>query len=269
MTLSLAVRGLVIEDDTGTRLVSDLSFDVTAGSVTAIVGESGSGKTLTALAVLGLLPREVRQTAGSIAVNGVEITSLPADTIRSMRGRDMAMIFQEPMTALNPVLRIDRQLVEARCRRTPVSGRRAAAWCRDALARVGIADPARVSRCWPHELSGGMRQRVLIAMGLAGEPGLVLADEPTTALDAVNRRDVLDVLASMAARGAGVVLITHDLASVRRWADHIVVMRHGICCESGPAASVLDAPKHPYTRGLLDCVPRPDRPGPLPEIAAS
>ncbi|MDP7029353.1 MAG: ABC transporter ATP-binding protein [Phycisphaerales bacterium] len=269
MTLALEVRGLVIEDTAGAKLVSDVSLEVASGSVTAVVGESGSGKTLTALAVIGLLPHEVRRTAGSIRVGGVDVTALPPNALRAMRGRDVAMIFQEPMTALNPVLRIDRQLLEARRRRVNIRGRQAVAWCHEALARVGIAEPDRVARCWPHELSGGMRQRVLIAMGLAAEPRLVLADEPTTALDAVNRREVLDGLAAVAQGGAGVVLITHDLPSAGRWADQIIVMRGGVCCEAGPAREVLKAPKHPYTRGLLDCVPRPDRPGPLPEIAAS
>ncbi len=137
-----------------------------------------------------------------------------------------------------------------------------------ALSEVGIDDAERVAAAFPHELSGGMRQRVLIAMGLAPEPRLILADEPTTALDAINRRDALELLASATRKGAGVLLITHDLGSVRGWADHIVVMRGGRCCEQGPTLQVLENPKHPYTKGLLECVPQRGHRGPLPELPA-
>jgi peptide/nickel transport system ATP-binding protein len=247
----------------GAVLVDRLTMHIQPGSVTALVGESGSGKTLSALAVLGLLPPGIIQSGGTIRVCGEDVSS----RFGAIRGRDVTMIFQEPMTALDPVMRIDRQLLEARRRRDRCSGLQGRQWCCDALRRVGIKDAERAATAYPHELSGGMRQRVLIAMGLAPSPAVVLADEPTTALDAINRSEALELLASAAASGAGVLLITHDLGSVRGWADQVIVMRSGRCCEQGPTSDVLGNPQHPYTRALLDCVPRPDSRGPLPELS--
>jgi len=251
MTVCLDIRGLEITTADGGELVSDVSFLIESGGVTALVGESGSGKTLTALAVLGLLPAGLRQRSGAIFVNGIDLAGCTPKQRRAMRGRDMSMIFQEPMTALDPVMRIDRQMLEARRRRFSPGGREGAAWCREALVGAGIDEPARVAHAFPHELSGGMRQRVLIAMGLAASPALILADEPTTALDSINRREMLALLGGAAERGAGVLLITHDLRSVHDWADQVVVMSHGRVVESGPGEEILSSPKHSYTKDLL------------------
>ncbi len=260
---ALEMVGVHIHHCGGAPLVEDLSVRIEPGSMTALVGESGSGKTLSALAVLGLLPPGIVHTGGSIRVCGEQVP----EHVETMRGRDVAMVFQEPMTALDPVMRIDRQLLEARRRRFACAGRRGREWCHEALQAVGIEDAERTAAAYPHELSGGMRQRVLIAMGLAPEPKLILADEPTTALDAVNRRDAMELLSAATTRGAGVLLITHDLASVRGWADRVVIMRYGRCCEQGPTSQVLANPTHSYTRGLLECVPRRGCERPLPELS--
>ncbi|MCP4759909.1 MAG: ABC transporter ATP-binding protein [Planctomycetes bacterium] len=260
----LEVVDLEIRLRAGPVLVEKLSLSISAGSMTALVGESGSGKTLSAMAIMGLLPPGINRSGGSIHVCGDDVSN----GLGAFLGRDVTMVFQEPMTSLDPVMRIDRQLLEARRRRVRCRGRRGRAWCVGALSEVGIDDAERVAAAFPHELSGGMRQRVLIAMGLAPEPRLILADEPTTALDAINRRDALELLASATRKGAGVLLITHDLGSVRGWADHIVVMRGGRCCEQGPTLQVLENPKHPYTKGLLECVPQRGHRGPLPELPA-
>jgi len=269
MTPRLEIRDLDVTTSDGVVLVSEMSLSIKPGGLTALVGESGSGKTLTALAVLGLLPASLAQRRGTVLLDGIDVSTLAAAERRAMRGRDMSMIFQEPMTALDPVMRIDRQLLEARRRRFTVSGHEAAAWCVDALEAVGIEDPARVARAFPHELSGGMRQRVLIAMGLAADPALILADEPTAALDSINRRDMLAMLAAAAQNGAGVLLITHDLNAARDWADRVVVMARGRVVESGSAEEILSNPKHPYTKGLLACIPRADHAGPLLELDES
>lgn len=265
MEHALDVIGLGVVDNSGSQLVDGVDLCVQRGRMTALVGESGSGKTMTALAVLGLLPAGVSRNAGSIRILGQDVGK-DHQLHRSMLGRDIAMVFQEPMTALNPVMRIDAQLIEARSRRMKQGGQRSQAWCMAALEAVGLERPDVVARQFPHELSGGMRQRVLLAMGLAPEPALLLADEPTTALDAVNRREALDLLGAAARGGAGVLLITHDLGSVRGWADRVVVMRSGRVCEQGEADEVLTSPQHPYTQGLLACVPRPGIRGDLPEI---
>jgi ABC-type glutathione transport system ATPase component len=262
MTYRLDIRGLRIETRDGKMLVDGIDLCLEAGGVAALVGESGSGKTLTALAVLGLLPAAVRRTQGEICIDGRDVCCMSESERRALRGRDVSMIFQEPMTALDPVMRIDRQMLEARRRRHAARGRAGQAWCVEALATVGL-DDARIAHAFPHELSGGMRQRVLIAIGLAAEPNLILADEPTTALDAVNRRDMLEILRAAADRGAGVLLITHDLMSAHGWADTVAVMERGKVVEVGAAHDVLEHPKHPYTKNLLACVPRARQSGPL------
>ena len=253
--LALHIDGLTIVREDGSPLVEDVSLRVPSGQVTALVGESGSGKTLTALAVMGLLPGGLHQAGGRVFIDGMDLAS---EDRRELRGRTVSMVFQEPMTALDPVMRIDRQMLESRGRLERLSGAAATQWCHAALASVGIEDTHRVTRSFPHELSGGMRQRVLIAMAMAAEPRLVLADEPTTALDAVNRAGVLDLIASTCVRGNGVLLVTHDLAAVRGWAQEIAVMWRGRLVETGTAAEVLDQPGHPYTAALLECVPKGD-----------
>ncbi|HJO16243.1 MAG TPA: ABC transporter ATP-binding protein [Phycisphaerales bacterium] len=254
-TDSLVVDGLTLEHSGQGALVQDMSVTVDAGTITALVGESGSGKTLTALAIMGLLPAGITCTDGKIVVAGTDWLACTPRQRADMRGREAAMVFQEPMTALDPVMRIDRQLIESRRRRESLRGAQAAAWVEHALDSVGLEDPIRVARSFAHELSGGMRQRVLLAMAMAGEPRLLLADEPTTALDAVNRAGVLDLLASTCQQGLGVLLVTHDFSAVRGWAHHVAVMWRGRLCEEGPAEAVLGQPTHPYTRGLLSCVP--------------
>ena len=262
----LAIESLHLMSQSGDNLVQCASFDVPAGSRTALVGESGSGKSLSLLAVAGLLPPGVRQMDGRIRLDGQLLNDLsPADR-RSHCGLDIGMVFQEPMTALNPVLRIGTQLVEARARRTGADA--SAKWCEASLEEMALPDARALLRAWPHQLSGGMRQRILVAMALAAEPGLVLADEPTTALDPVTRHIVLDRLSLAAAQGAGVLLVTHDISCVATWADHVVVMRSGHICESGPTRLVLDHPSHPYTRGLLACAPTIEGTGRLVELEA-
>ena len=265
MSHPLEIEGLCIADAEGRRIVDGMDLFVEQGGVTALVGESGSGKTMTAMGVLGLLPAGLSQQAGTIRVLGTDIAQDPT-THRSMLGRVVSMVFQEPMTALNPVMRVDAQLLEARRRVVECRGAAARAWVQQALEAVGLEEPVRVAGSYPHELSGGMRQRVLIAMGLAPEPALLLADEPTTALDAIHRNEVLDLLSAAGSRSAGVLLITHDLASVRRCADQVAVMRGGRICEQGTVADVLGNPQHPYTQGLLACVPHAGTRDALPEI---
>lgn len=253
MSTSVQVDGLTLGVRKGKSLVQDVSFSLSGGSRTALVGESGSGKSLTVLAIAGLLPPAIEQRGGHIWMNGTSLHREAPARRRRRCGREIGVVFQEPMTALNPVLRIEAQLLEARARRAGAVCD--VAWCNDALAAMQLNDPTRVRRAWPHELSGGMRQRVLVAMALAAEPGLVLADEPTTALDPLTRRTVLKRLSMEAKRGAAVLLVTHDLSSMPSWADQVVVLRAGRVCEAGPASLVLQSPVHPYTRGLLQCTP--------------
>ncbi len=262
----LSIESLHLVSQSGDDLVQCVSFDVPAGSRTALVGESGSGKSLSLLAVAGLLPPGVGQRGGHIRLDGQLVSELSAADRRSRCGIDIGMIFQEPMTALNPVLRIGAQLIEARARRTGADT--STQWCEASLQEMGLPDARSLLRAWPHQLSGGMRQRVLVAMALAAGPGLVLADEPTTALDPVTRRIVLDRLSLAATQGAGVLLVTHDVSCVATWADYVIVMRSGHICESGPARLVFDHPSHPYTRGLLACVPTIWGTGRLVELEA-
>lgn len=266
-TLRLSIDTLHLVSNAGLDLVQDASFDVPAGERTALVGESGSGKSLSVLAIAGLLPNGVTHVSGTIKLNGQSLTELPAAQRRAHCGRDIGIVFQEPMTALNPVHSIASQLIEAR--RALVGADADATWAQGALAELALPEPASLLHAWPHQLSGGMRQRVLVAMALAASPSLVLADEPTTALDPITRSVVLDRLSAAAKAGAGVLLVTHDLASVQQWADHVVVMLAGHVCESGPAAVVLRTPAHPYTRGLLACAPTMFGKGPLIELEST
>ncbi len=197
MSPLLQVDDLCIDSPDGERIVDSVTLTVERGAMTALVGESGSGKTMTALAIMGLLPEGMVVRRGRVCVDGTDVLQTPRWWQRH-RGRTVAMVFQEPMTALDPVMRIDQQLLEARRRRGPIRGTEARRWVVTALTQVGIESADQVARMYPHTLSGGMRQRVLLAMGLAADPGLLLADEPTAALDAVNRGDALDLL-----RGGG------------------------------------------------------------------
>jgi peptide/nickel transport system ATP-binding protein len=238
--------------------VRDIGFDVHAGEVLGIVGESGSGKSVTSLAVTGLLPATAR-VSGSIRVGEVEITTADAETLRRLRGREIGMIFQDPTTTLNPVLPIGRQVIEGQVSHGFVSAAEAPARAAALLQEVDIPDPATRAGQYPHQFSGGMRQRAVIAMAMAGEKRLIIADEPTTALDVTVQAQVLAVLARRQAEtGAAVILITHDLGVVAETADRVAVMYGGRIVETGTVRDIFAAPRHPYTVGLLQSLPRLD-----------
>lgn len=259
----LAVQDLRIEsvgfDHRRHSIVEALSFEVDDGEVVAIVGESGSGKSLTALSLMQLLPSGVRIGGGSIRLDRRELIGCSDRDIASLRGGSIGMVFQEPMTALNPVFSIGDQIQEVLKRHRGMHRTEARDTALQLLERVAIPDPIRCLRCYPHELSGGMRQRVVTAIAVAGGPRLLIADEPTTALDVGTQAVLLDLLTGFARRdGMGLLLITHDLTLVAEHADRVCVMFRGHLCESGPVGDVLEHPEHPYTRGLLACTPRLD-----------
>ncbi|EJM97711.1 ABC transporter ATP-binding protein, partial [Herbaspirillum sp. YR522] len=237
--------------------LDDVSFDLRAGEVLCVVGESGSGKSLTASALLGLLPDGVRRGAGqALWEGGQDILALSPPALRSLRGRRIGMIFQEPMSALNPLHTIGRQLAEVFQVHTQLKRAEIDARVLDLLASVQIADARRTLWAYPHELSGGQRQRVMIAMALALEPALLIADEPTTALDVTTQAQILQLIHDLQRRrGTAVLFITHDFGVVAEIADRVVVMQRGKLVESGSAAEVLQAPRHPYTRSLIAAVP--------------
>lgn len=240
------------------RAVDGVSFTVAAGETVGLVGESGCGKSVTALSLLRLVPPPGRIESGSsIRFNGKDLASLPTEELRQLRGNRLSMIFQEPMTALNPVLTVGDQIAEVvRVHQTVA---RAEAWERAVkmLAHVGIPDPAARAKQYPHELSGGMRQRVMIAMALILEPQLVIADEPTTALDVTIQAQILELLRDMRTRtGLALLLITHDLGVVAEMASRVIVMYAGEVVEEAPVEELFENPSHPYTEGLLAAIPR-------------
>ncbi len=262
MTPLLDIRGLTLDfvDDDGTawRALHGFDLAIEAGETLALVGESGSGKSVTGLAIMGLLDRRRARIGGAIHFEGRagNLLDLPSAEIARMRGRDVAMIFQEPMTSLNPVMTVARQIAEPLRRHQHLKG----AVLRDAviaaLTEVGIPDPARRAAAFAHELSGGMRQRVLIAIALACNPQLLIADEPTTALDVTVQAQILDLLQSLQARrGMAMLFISHSLAVVAAIADRVAVMYGGSIVETAPAAVLFASPRHPYTRGLLSSLP--------------
>lgn len=257
----LSVRDLKVSarSDQGLLpLVDGLSFDLHRGETLAIAGESGSGKSITSLACMGLLPEPaVRVTGGSIRFGETELTTLPEKRMQAMRGARIAMIFQEPMTALNPVMSIGRQLVEAIRAHEPLTVSQARARALEAVKAVRLSQPEKRLEQYPHELSGGMRQRVMIAMAIALRPAVLIADEPTTALDVTVQREVLDLLRDLQKElGTAVILITHDMGVVAEMADRVIVMRKGKMVEAASTVDLFDAPKDPYTRDLLAAVPR-------------
>ncbi len=260
----LSVENLAIEVKRGAEsypLVRRASWRVDAGETLAVVGESGSGKSLTALAVMGLLPEELSVTKGRVMFDGRDLTSLKSDEIRQIRGREIAMVFQEPMTSLNPVKSIGSQITEGL--RLNLGYSRADAFDRaiDLLDEVGISDGAQRLKQFPHQLSGGMRQRVMIAIALACKPRLILADEPTTALDVTIQAQILSLTSRLCREhGVGLVLITHNLGIVARHAKRVVVMYGGQVVEEALAGDLYRDPRHPYTRGLLRSIPRLDLP---------
>jgi peptide/nickel transport system ATP-binding protein len=251
------------------KAVDDVSFRVERGRVLGLVGESGSGKSMTGYSIMGLIDAPGRIVGGRISLNGVDLASLDEAAWRKLRGNRVAMIFQDPMMTLNPVLRIDTQMVEAVLAHQAVSKESALQRSREALTQVGIASPDERLRNYPHQFSGGMRQRVAIAIALLNKPDLIIADEPTTALDVTIQGQILFEMQKLCREtGAGLMWITHDLSVVAGLADEICVMYAGRIVESGPVDEVLARPRHPYTRGLLDSVPSRNTPGrPLAQIA--
>ncbi len=261
----LAVRGLKTHIKTSMGLVKavdGVSFDVKPGETVALVGESGCGKSMTALSIMRLIPAPQAETvAGEIRFDGKNLLGLDGEAMRRVRGAEIAMIFQEPMTSLNPVLTIERQLTETLEAHGAASRRAARERALELLRLVGIPDPAERLKQYPHQFSGGMRQRVMIAIALSCRPKLILADEPTTALDVTIQAQLLELMRGLSREfGVALVMITHNLGVVARYADRVNVMYAGKIVESGAAADIYRDPRHPYTIGLLHSVPRLDQP---------
>ena len=257
------------------RAVDGVSFDLGAGEVMGLVGESGGGKSVVGFSILGLIDPPGRIEGGEIRLDGEDIAHAPESRMREIRGGQVGMVFQDPMTSLNPVQTIGRQMDETLRLHTDLGARARRAACVDMLARVGIARPEERLASHPHQFSGGMRQRVVIAIALLARPRLIVADEPTTALDVTIQAQILRLMrARVAEEGASLILITHDLAVVGRMADAITVLYCGRVIERGPAAEVTRRPAHPYTRGLIDSIPSIARrqarlrqiPGMVPDI---
>ena len=262
----LEVRDLSVAFHQGERellAVDRVSFDIKPRETVALVGESGSGKSVTALSILKLLPASARHPSGSIRFKGRELMRLPEREIRHVRGNDITVVFQEPMTSLNPLHTVERQIAEVLDLHAGVTGPTARARVIELLGQVGIPDPESRLASYPHQLSGGQRQRVMIALALANEPDLLIADEPTTALDVTVQAQIIKLIKDLQARlGMAVLFITHDLGIVRKTAERVCVMRQGQIVEQGTVAEVFADPRHPYTRELIAAEPRPD-PAPL------
>ncbi|MBB6510528.1 peptide/nickel transport system ATP-binding protein [Rhizobium soli] len=253
----LSVRGLSLEvARTGHKVVNDISFDIASGEIFGIVGESGSGKTLATRALISLLPQAIQVTGGSISYKGRDVLGLNAGQLRRLRGAEVGVVFQEPMTSLNPSMTIGRQLEEGLILHTKFSADERRARILEMLRRVGIRDPEGALGAYPHEFSGGMRQRIMLASIMLLKPALLIADEPTTALDAVIQRDVMELMVELTrAEGTAVLLISHDLPMVARYTSRIVVMEKGSIVEHGRTEDLLEAPQHPYTKKLLSSLP--------------
>jgi len=265
MSAVLAVEGLVTEFSTREgilRAVDEVSFSLAKGEILGLVGESGSGKTVTGFSILGLVDPPGLVASGSVRLGGEELVGAPEEQLRRVRGKRIAMIFQDPMMTLNPVLSIETQMVETVLAHERVGKAAARERAIEALGRVGIASPAERLSQYPHQFSGGMRQRVAIAIALLHRPEVIVADEPTTALDVTVQGQILFEMQRLAREsGTALVWITHDLAVVAGLADRVCVMYAGRIVEAGAVGQVLDAPMHPYTRGLLDSVPAAAAPG--------
>ena len=262
----LSIRDLSVAFRQGERellAVDRVSFDILPGETVALVGDSGSGKSVTALSILKLLPGSARHPSGSIRFKGRELLKLSEREIRHVRGNDITIVFQEPMTSLNPLHTVERQIAEVLELHAGVTGPAARARVIELLAQVGIPDPELRLASYPHQLSGGQRQRVMIALALANEPDLLIADEPTTALDVTVQAQIIKLIKDLQARlGMAVLFITHDLGIVRKIAERVCVMRQGRIVEQGAVAGVFADPRHPYTRELIAAEPKPD-PAPL------
>ncbi len=244
-------------EDGVVRAVEGVSFAIEAGETVAIVGESGCGKSVTSMSILRLIPEPPGKIAGSIRFNGRDLLTLSELEMRGLRGNDISMIFQEPMTSLNPVLTVGKQIGETLRLHQGLDARKAEARAVEILTLVGIPEPGRRVREYPHQLSGGMRQRVMIAIALACNPKLLIADEPTTALDVTIQAQILDLMRDLKDRlGSAIMLITHDLGVVAEMAERVVVMYAGRKVEEASVREIFANPLHPYTRGLLGAVPR-------------
>ena len=258
----LSVEDLRVQFWTGSGTVyavNGITFDVAPGETLGIVGESGCGKSVTALALLGLLPRAGRVKGGTAMFDGRDLIKLKGREMRKLRGHQLAMIFQDPMTSLNPVLTIGRQLREPLETHFGMNKKEANARAAELLDRVGIPSPRARLRDYPHQFSGGMRQRAMIAMALAGRPKLMIADEPTTALDVTIQAQILNLLRELVAEeNTALILITHDLGVVAGMCERVNVMYSGMFMETGSAEQLFETPRHPYTLGLLQSVPRLD-----------
>lgn len=256
----LAVEGLnvrIASENGAFDVVSDMALSVAAGETVCIVGESGCGKSMTALALLRLLPEAASVAAGKIEIDGKDFLAMGQHQVEDYRGEKIAMIFQEPLTALNPVLTIGEQIAEGVRQHRKVGKKQAWARAVEVLKLVQMPDPARRATQYPHELSGGMRQRAMIAMALASQPRLLIADEPTTALDVTVQAQVLRLMRDLQRDlGMAILYISHDLGVIARMADDVAVMYMGSIVEQAPVRDLFRAPKHPYTRGLMASVPR-------------
>lgn len=276
----LSIQHLSVEFDTElgcSRAVTDVSLDIAPGETVGLVGESGCGKSVSAMSVLRLVPMPpARIASGRILWRGEDLLTASEKRLQAIRGADISMVFQDPMTALSPLCRIGEQLAETVLLHRPISRREALALAEEWLGRVGLPDPARLLREYPHQLSGGMQQRVMIASALILGPSLVIADEPTTALDASLQAQVLDLMKRAKGRDTALLLITHDMGVVHRVADRIAVMYAGEIVESAPTSALFESQKHPYTAALLAARPAAARrgqrlysiPGTVPSPAA-
>jgi peptide/nickel transport system ATP-binding protein len=267
----LAISNLsAISDRDRVPILRDVNLEVARGETLGLVGESGAGKSTIAKAVLGMLPSTVRVTSGAVRFEGIDLMTMRREPRRRLIGERIALIPQDPMTALNPGRRIESQLTDGLRLWRGIPARAARARALELLDEVQIREPERVLRCFPHQLSGGMRQRVLIAAAFALEPRLIIADEPTTALDVTVQKQILRLIRDMqSAHGTAVVFVTHDLGVVAQICDRVTLLFDGRVIEAGPTADLLDAPTHRYTRALLEACPRYDRPNaglrPIPE----
>jgi len=260
MSGMLTIKDLVVDFKTragNARVLNHVSLELMSGEILGIVGESGCGKSMTALSVMGLVPSPPgKVTGGSISLEGEELLTASKSRMREVRGGVISMIFQEPMTSLNPVFKVGAQIAEAVLLHEDVS--KAEAWDRavEMLTKVGIPEPALRANAYPHELSGGMRQRVMIAMALSCHPRVLIADEPTTALDVTVQAQIFDLLKDLQKEtGTAIIMITHDMGAIAELADRVAVMYAGHIIETGRTNDILSNPQHPYTRGLIACVP--------------
>ena len=250
------IRNLSLVGTGGVRILDDVSLSLRTGETLGLLGESGSGKSMTALAILGLLPRGVHVESGSITVAGTDVVGAREATLRRLRASTLGMVFQDPTSALDPTMKVGIQITEAGRRNGSLSRSEANAQAVDLLSRVEISDPHERADLYPHQMSGGMRQRAVIAMALAGNPTVILADEPTTALDATVQGKILDLLTTLKdEQGLGLLMISHDLRVLSHVADRVVVMYAGRIVETGPTDQVLSQPQHWYTSALIDSIP--------------